>query len=134
MSSFSYRKLLQIADEAIYLLDNGMNEKDICIKLKIKSNTLEKALEYSAEHNALKSNTTREVPPTPVNSASSSPILIPESFHPTPSPSPCSRDINFKYKVLQHHMSGLNIKIISEVMQISEQEVKDILVHFNMCT
>ena len=35
MSSFSYRKLLQIADEAIYLLDNGMNEKDICIKLKI---------------------------------------------------------------------------------------------------
>ena len=138
MSSFSYRKLLQIADEAIFLLDGGMDEKEICAKLKIKSNTLERALEYSAEHNTMKHNKVDkvEIPPTPVcspvSTPSSSPVFIPESYHPTPSPSLNVRDMNFKYKILQHHMSGLNIKTISKVMQISEQEVKDILLHFNM--
>lgn len=138
MSSFSYRKLLQIADEAIFLLDEGMDEKEICTKLKIKSNTLERALEYSAEHNTMKHNKVDkvEIPPTPVcspvSTPSSSPFFIPESYNPTPSPSLNVRDMNFKYKILQHHMSGLNIKTISKVMQISEQEVKDILLHFNM--
>lgn len=85
MSSFSYRKLLQIADEAIFLLDEGMDEKEICTKLKIKSNTLERALEYSAEHNTMKHNKVDkvEIPPTPVcspvSTPSSSPVFIPEN-------------------------------------------------------
>ncbi len=151
--SFKDEKLNNYAIKAIRLMSKGMEPYEVCGVLGIKFNTLVLAmkrfgdeevnihLQHIINKNKKRRPELKAPPSSPLPEPE--PIPEPEIIEPIPEPEPepipepvvitfPERDLNFKYRVVQHKLSNIDINDIATILKIEIDEVVHILNGFNM--